>query len=346
MSTSQVNVPFFKKKGSRPTTSRKRSASPGTSSSSIAQSVPSASSKSQVVLPGKKGGTSSLLSAGTKRKISEREYDYNNTDIVDTPTKDDGPDVKWSSAGSHLHTARDILAGDEAEEILAKRRKAEAVDDDIDDGPDDGLYKGQKGYKSHLQKNKEVPKAMRVGPQRNTSSTIRTVTIVDYQPDVCKDYKETGYCGFGDTCKFLHDRGTYLAGWQLDKLAETPRKQVGDNSDSDSDSDEDIPFACLICRNPYTDPVVTKCGHYFCSACAIKRFAKTPKCLACGAPTGGMFNRADKVIAKMNKKKEEEEEEERDASEASNVNVEIEGLAVESKGREPETGSDSEEEED
>ena len=74
-------------------------------------------------------------------------------------------------------------------------------------------------------------------------------------------------------------------------------------SDSDSD-DEDIPFACLICRKPYTDPVVTRCGHYFCSACAIKRFAKTPKCAACGAPMGGIFNRADKVIAKLKKAKE------------------------------------------
>jgi RING finger protein 113A len=50
------------------------------------------------------------------------------------------------------------------------------------------LYRGQKGYTNHLKKRQEVPKAMRVGPQRNTS-TIRTVTIVDYQPDVCKDYK-------------------------------------------------------------------------------------------------------------------------------------------------------------
>ena len=75
------------------------------------------------------------------------------------------------------------------------------------------------------------------------------------------------------------------------------------DSDSDSDSDEDIPFACLICRKPYTDPVQTRCGHYFCSACAIKRFAKTPKCAACGTATGGMFNRADKVIDKMKEKK-------------------------------------------
>lgn len=99
---------------------------------------------------------------------------------------------------------------------------------------------------------------------------------------------------------------TDLQGWQLDKLAENPRNQTGDASDDDSDSDdEDVPFACLICRKPYTDPVSTKCGHYFCSACAIKRFAKTPKCLACGAPTGGMFNRADKIIAKMQKKRKE-----------------------------------------
>ncbi|THH01094.1 hypothetical protein EW026_g1537 [Hermanssonia centrifuga] len=221
-----------------------------------------------------------------------------------TEAEKDGPDVKWTSAGSHVNAALEILQGDEAEEMMAKKRKKE--DSDEEEEPDDGMYRGQKAYQSHIKKNKEVPKAMRVGPQRASGSTIRTVTIVDYQPDVCKDYKETGYCGFGDTCKFLHDRGTYLAGWQLDKLAENPRKQVEDVSDSDSD-DEDIPFACLICRKPYTDPVATRCGHYFDSACAIKRFAKTPKCAACGAPTGGIFNRADKVIEKMRKKKEDDE---------------------------------------
>jgi hypothetical protein len=25
----------------------------------------------------------------------------------------------------------------------------------------------------------------------------------------CKDYKETGRCGYGDSCKFMHDRGDY-----------------------------------------------------------------------------------------------------------------------------------------
>ncbi len=115
-----------------------------------------------------------------------------------------------------------------------------------------------------------------------------------------------------------------LAGWQLDKLAENPKKQVEDVSDSD-DSDEDVPFACLICRKHYTEPVVTRCGHYYCSACAIKRFAKTPKCLACGAPTGGIFNRADKILDKINKKRQKLEG--KDASDDDkSPQVEIEGL--------------------
>ncbi|KZS98632.1 hypothetical protein SISNIDRAFT_398571, partial [Sistotremastrum niveocremeum HHB9708] len=283
-------VPVFKKAKARPQTSRKRSPSPSQSTSF--SSDPS-SSKSQVVVPSKKT-TSTLLTSGTKRSLADR-------------AAADSVDVKWSSTsgGAHSQAALDILDGDEAEELLAKRARHDHQDDSLDP-PSDGKYHGMAGYKAHLKKSEDTPKAMRVGPQRSNNSTIRTVTIVDYQPDVCKDYKETGYCGFGDTCKFLHDRGTYLAGWQLDKLAENPTASARDEPDSDSD-DEEVPFACLICRKPYTDPVVTRCGHYFCSACAIKRFAKTPKCAACGAPTGGIFNRAEKIIQKLKDKKQREE---------------------------------------
>ena len=34
---------------------------------------------------------------------------------------------------------------------------------------------------------------------------------------MCKDFKDTGYCGYGDACKFLHDRSDYKSGWQLEK---------------------------------------------------------------------------------------------------------------------------------
>jgi len=161
-----INVRFFKKKA-RPTTSRKRSLSPSSANQ------PS-TSKSEVVLPTKRT-TSNLLSAGTKRSRDEH---------------DDGPDVKWTAAGSHLNTAMEIIAGDEVADLLAKRHKKEREDAGLDDldVPNDGQYHGHAAYKHHLKKTTEVSKAKRVGPQRSTN-TIRTVTIVDYQPDVCKDYK-------------------------------------------------------------------------------------------------------------------------------------------------------------
>lgn len=177
MADTPVIVPFFKKKGkARPTTTRQRSPSPGKNAVQAA-----ASSKSEVILPTRKAA-GNLLSAGTKRTATQRD-EYNNPDVPEQ----DGPDVKWTASGSHTNAALEILAGDEAEELLAKRRKQDDGDSD-EDGPDDGQYHGQSAYKAHLKKSKDVPKAMRVGPQRNTS-TIRTVTIVDYQPDVCKDYK-------------------------------------------------------------------------------------------------------------------------------------------------------------
>ncbi|KAG1715767.1 hypothetical protein ID866_1391 [Astraeus odoratus] len=329
--TNEAKVPFFKRGKTRPTTTRRRSSSPSSAPAGTSHQTDMASSfnKSEVVLPTRKT-TGNLLSAGTKRTSTQRkrdELDLNGVDGDESVTRD-GPDVKWTTAGSHIHAAMEIIAGDEAEEILAKRqRKGTEERDDDEEAPNDGLYRGQKAYRSHLKKSQEVPKAMRVGPQRSTS-TIRTATIVDYQPDVCKDYKETGYCGFGDTCKFLHDRGTYLAGWQLDKLAENPKRR-GDDTGSDSDSSEDIPFACLICRKHFTNPVVTRCGHYYCSACAIKRYAKTPKCLACGAPTAGIFNRADKILSKMDKKRGQDNEQEEHEDDKS-VSIHIEGLVDDS----------------
>lgn len=56
------------------------------------------------------------------------------------------------------------------------------------------------------------------GPLR-ASQHVRTTVRFDYQPDVCKDYKETGYCGYGDACKFVHDRGDYKSGWELERVS-------------------------------------------------------------------------------------------------------------------------------
>lgn len=81
-------------------------------------------------------------------------------------------------------------------------------------------------------------------------------------------------------------------------------KKNGNNNDDDDDDDvpEDIPFACIICGGPYKSPVVTRCGHYFCEPCALRRYRRDPSCAACGSGTQGVFNAAKKLQKLLEKK--------------------------------------------
>ncbi|KAK6714386.1 RNA-splicing factor [Fusarium graminearum] len=158
---------------------------------------------------------------------------------------------------------------------------------------------------------------------------------MDFKPDICKDYKKTGHCGFGDSCIFLHDRTDVKQGWQLDKEWEEVTKGkknlggtiIGSSSrDKKEQAPEDeaeiamlekIPFACIICEGPYREPIVTRCGHYFCEPCALKRYRKDPTCASCGAGTNGVFNSAKKLKKLLEKKKEREEKKKKAEEEAA-----------------------------
>ena len=178
----------------------------------------------------------------------------------------------------------------------------------------DGTYKGAAGYQSFIQKNPNAP-TRTVGPVK-APTNIRTITATDFAPDVCKDYKQTGFCGFGDSCKFLHAREDYKQGWELDKdwekvgdKAKRSGKAVKSLAEAEDSEEEDaalegIPFACIICKKPYTNPIITKCGHYFCEACALQRYRKSPSCAACGAGTGGVFNGAKNLKKILDRKRE------------------------------------------
>ncbi|PVH98393.1 hypothetical protein DM02DRAFT_615814 [Periconia macrospinosa] len=172
------------------------------------------------------------------------------------------------------------------------------------------------------EKEVDAPVERKVGPQK-TSTNVRMITMVDYTPDVCKDYKTTGFCGFGDNCKFLHSREQYAAGWQLDREWEMSGKgnksggtTVASANRDLTEKDEDgidlamlekIPFACIICKKPYKNPIITKCGHYFCEACALKRYRKDPTCANCGAKTYGVFNGAKNLQKLLDKKQKWED---------------------------------------
>lgn len=180
------------------------------------------------------------------------------------------------------------------------------------------LYKGMHNYTDHKAgfRREQTIASEKAGGSHGplrASAHIRVSARFDYQPDICKDYKETGYCGYGDSCKFMHDRGDYKSGWQLERdwdEAEKERKRrlasglddLDDEGGPDGDDDEDhdsLPFACFICRNPFVDPVMTKCKHYFCEHCALKHHSKNKKCFVCNTPTFGIFNTAHEIRKKM-----------------------------------------------
>ncbi|KAG2386148.1 hypothetical protein C9374_002594 [Naegleria lovaniensis] len=141
-----------------------------------------------------------------------------------------------------------------------------------------------------------------VGPTK-VSKHVRVTSRMDYQPDICKDYYETGFCGYGDNCKFAHVREKYVNSIEHTKAWEKEQQKKVEDARTQKDSSQQLPHACFICRQPFKDPIVTLCGHYFCSKCAIDRYngGKEPHCACCGQNTKGVFNTAHKIIA-ANKK--------------------------------------------
>lgn len=57
----------------------------------------------------------------------------------------------------------------------------------------DGTYRGTGNYQSFVRKNPDAP-TKQFGPTK-ASTNVRTITITDMAPDVCVDYKKSGFCG-------------------------------------------------------------------------------------------------------------------------------------------------------
>lgn len=69
------------------------------------------------------------------------------------------------------------------------------------DAQADGTYKGLANQTSFIQKNPDAPQRS-VGPIK-APTNIRTITITDYAPDTCKDYRITGYVNLYDSFPIL-----------------------------------------------------------------------------------------------------------------------------------------------
>lgn len=86
---------------------------------------------------------------------------------------------------------------------------------------------------------------------------------------------------------------------ESDDNDDDPNKYVIKGVNSSDDDDDDLPFKCLICRDQFVNPIVTKCKHYFCEKCFLAHNKKTTKCFACHTQTLGIFSQAKDIIKKM-----------------------------------------------
>ena len=138
--------------------------------------------------------------------------------------------------------------------------------------------------------------------QKELNKSIKRSSVMYLQPDICKDFYETGYCGYGDNCKFIHDRSLTKTSLVQDREWEENRKREAAKSleDLKKELDEEKKKAeeekekeeqnkkCPICKEEYNEDKIRmsmKCNHIVCSDCVIG----LKKCPLCNAATNGVF---------------------------------------------------------
>ncbi|XP_024289550.2 E3 ubiquitin-protein ligase RNF113A [Oncorhynchus tshawytscha] len=294
---------FLFKKSTKRCNARKRKASDSDTDGN------SDEDKNAVVRKEKKTGSANPMIQRTKkveREVSSAESDEEKEKKKVTvaykstrSAKPEGPDDMGATAIYELDTAKD----NDAQAIFERSQK---IQEELTGKEDDKIYRGMNNYKKHIKpKDSTMGNAssgmVRKGPIR-APEHLRATVRWDYQPDICKDYKETGFCGFGDSCKFLHDRSDYKHGWQIERELDEGRYGANDDENYEVSSDEeDMPFKCFICRESFKNPVITKCQHYFCETCALQHYRKSQRCYVCNVQTNGVFNPAKELAAKIAK---------------------------------------------
>ncbi|XP_068435467.1 E3 ubiquitin-protein ligase RNF113A [Clinocottus analis] len=299
---------FLFKKSTRKFSGRKRKASDSDKDGN------SDEDQSSVVRKGKKGGrVNPMIQRSNKAEKgdassseSDGEKEEKKVTVAYKSTrsaKPEGPDDRGATATYELDTERD----NDAQAIFERSQK---IQEEQEGKEDDKIYRGINNYQKFIKpKDTTMGNAssgmVRKGPIR-APEHLRATVRWDYQPDICKDYKETGFCGFGDSCKFLHDRSDYKHGWQIERELEEGRYGNNDEENYEvSSDDEDLPFKCFICRESFKNPIITKCKHYFCEVCALQHYRKSKRCYVCNTQTNGIFNPAKDLMVKMEKRKAE-----------------------------------------
>mmetsp|Transcript_45249 Transcript_45249/g.105573 ORF Transcript_45249/g.105573 Transcript_45249/m.105573 type:complete len:370 (-) Transcript_45249:208-1317(-) len=300
-------------------------------------------------------GESGSIAASTRKepmseaaRIADRQQDAVFSGFKASNSTENTPS---SDAVRRLEVDTDV-----SQDTRAILERNEEINKGLKDGSlEKGVYRGLKAYKQYSNRSEHAIANSKytglLGPLRSSLSNVRSTLRIEYigtsgEGGICKDYKETGYCGFGDSCKFAHDRSDYKPSYILEQEWEAKQKAIEEkrkkrwekkmerrrkaeeegraleDDDEDSsvtsdatDDEEELPTECFECGETWqrckSIAVQTKCGHYFCEDCAFTAFAKSPKCIRCGANTEGIFNSAETLQDKLKAKKERRAERKR-----------------------------------
>jgi hypothetical protein len=132
------------------------------------------------------------------RKEQGSEVDTTNNDNELPVTSEEPVEINnRTETGKKNASFNPDLIVDEQHQLLKENKEKLKNSSKIQEKDADGnkLYTGMIS--------KQSKKEVLVKP---VSSHVKQNFIMDYQRDVCKDFLKNGYCGFGDTCKFLHYR--------------------------------------------------------------------------------------------------------------------------------------------
>lgn len=177
------------------------------------------------------GESSSVVGKAEKRKynpnffssssVRKAQKKKDSDDSDSNQSSDDNVVVKYKSKRSAAPegprdqgaTAEVTTETEKDRDSIALFKKSQEINKELEGKEDDKVYRGLNNYTQFFKKRDTAAGnagsgTNAVGPMR-APSNIRSTVRWDYQPDICKDYKETGFCGFGGKLTKFVIKGNY-----------------------------------------------------------------------------------------------------------------------------------------